>query len=218
MASSDESLSSEEEPVESGEEAELDYEFVEKLTEDQLCPICMKVLCQPHMINCCEQQNCQECLKKWLEKNKTCPHCRSTDYSHMLMKQKSRKLGELKVYCPNKKHGCQSILKISECGNHLSKTNDDGCLYVQLRCPNRCKVKVFRGDMKKHIIEQCSRREVSCAHCAEKDEHRYITGHHQNICPLYPLNCTQECGAVVMRKDLKTQRHLSPGGCTLSLQ
>ena len=61
-------------------EAELEYDFVEELREDQICSICMKVLCQPQLVNCCEQQFCQECLETWLEDNRSFPHCYSTDY------------------------------------------------------------------------------------------------------------------------------------------
>ena len=59
---------------------DIDYEFVEDTVEELTCSICMKVLCEPHLVNCCGQQFCEHCLEKWLLKNKTSPHCRSTDY------------------------------------------------------------------------------------------------------------------------------------------
>ena len=59
----------------------VDYQFVEDLPEELTCFICMKVLCQPHLVNCCKQSFCKECLDGWCTNNKTCPHCRSTDFS-----------------------------------------------------------------------------------------------------------------------------------------
>ena len=123
--------------------------------EELTCSICMKVLCQPHLVNCCEQQFCKECLDKWCWNNRTCPHCRSTDFSSIFMKQTCRKVGELKVYCSNKEHGCKAEIKICEFQSHAKR----GCLYVEAYCPYRCKAKVFRGDLARHketLGELCS--------------------------------------------------------------
>ena len=188
----------------------FEFEFVEELPEEMTCSICVKVLCQPHLMNCCGQQFCEACLEKWLESNKTCPHCHSTDFSHMLMKRTSMQVGNLKVYCPNKQHGCETILKISECDNHLSAGNAEGCVYVKLRCPYLCSFKAFRNDVKYHIELQCPRRQVLCSHCTLQAEHQFIVGDHVNTCPLYPVDCPQKCGATVLRKDLMTHRDTCP--------
>ena len=140
----------------------VDHQFVEALPEELTCSICMKVLCQPRLVNCCEQHFCKECLNEWCGNNETCPHCRSTDFSTIFLKLKSRKVGELKVYCPNKQHGCKAELKISEYEGHLSTANNKGCSYVALDCPNKCKAKVLRGEMETHNREKCERRVVSC--------------------------------------------------------
>ena len=93
---------------------DVDYEFAGELPEELTCSICMKVSIQPHLVNCCENQFCKKCLDKWQKKNRLCPHCRSEEFSTILLKQRSRKIGELKVYCPNKQHGCKEELKIAE--------------------------------------------------------------------------------------------------------
>ncbi len=36
----------------------VDYEFVEELQDDLMCSICMKVMNEPQMVNCCEQRFC----------------------------------------------------------------------------------------------------------------------------------------------------------------
>ena len=145
------------------------------------------------MINCCEQSFCKECLDKWCRNNKTCPHCRSTDFSTIFRKQINRKVGELKVYCPNKQHGCKAELKISEYDSS----------YVELDCPNKCLAQVFRGEMGVHTREKCPRRVVSCELCDSKGEYELITGDHVKTCPSFPLPCPRGCVAKLVRKDLE---------------
>ncbi len=189
---------------------DLNYDFVEDVPEELTCSICTGLLCEPHLMNCCEQQFCKDCLEKWLLRKKACPHCRSADFSHMLMKQTSRKTKELKVFCPNKHHGCKAVLKIGELDGHLSTTNHGGCLYVELKCPNHCPAEVFRGEMKTHAQKECPRRLVSCSHCKLQGEHQHIVGDHEEECPLYPVPCPQGCGDIVVRQDLEAHRDTCP--------
>ena len=196
-----------------------DYDFYEALPEELICPICMKVLSEPHLVNCCEQHFCKGCLDKWSQNDNTCPHCRSTDFSHILLKQKSRKIGELKVYCPNKKHGCKCVLKIRECGDHLSTINIEGCSYVKLSCPLNCKAEVFRGDIRRHTEELCPKRSISCIHCNLSGDHQFIVGDHTDQCPCYPLLCPQGCKQSLIRKDLESHVDtcpLEPVSCPFS--
>ena len=189
---------------------DVEYQFVEALPEELTCSICMKVLCEPHMVNCCEQSFCKECLSKWSRRNSSCPHCRSTDFSTIFRKQVNRKVGELKVYCPNKQHGCTAELKISEYEGHLSLANNKGCSYVELDCPNKCLAKVFRGEMGVHTREKCSRRIVSCELCNSKGEYELIAGDHVKMCPSFPVPCPRGCVAKLVRKDLESHPSTCP--------
>ena len=187
-----------------------DLEYVENVPQELICSICFRVLCEPHLVNCCEQQFCKDCLETWLEDNTSCPHCRSSGFSYMLMKQSNRKVGELKVYCLNKHHGCKAELKISEYHNHLSTANHKGCAYVQLDCPNNCSAKVFRGKMLEHQQKLCPKRIVSCEHCKLKGEYLPMVKDHLNKCLLKPVGCPLACGVSVLRKDLQTHRNECP--------
>ena len=189
---------------------DIEYEFVEDPPEELTCSVCIKVLCEPYLMNCCGQQFCKDCLEKWLLKNKTCPHCRSENFSLVLMQPTSREVGELKVYCPNKQDGCKVVLKISEYEEHLSTTDDEGCLYVELKCPNDCTAEVFRGEMQGHIQKECPRRLVSCFHCNLQGEHQHITGDHEEECPSFPLLCRRGCKDTVLRKDIEIHRDTCP--------
>ena len=187
--------------------ADRDYVFVEDLEEDLICFICMKVLDKPQLVNCCEKRFCESCLLNWKAINSSCPHCRNTDFSHMLLKRLSSKIGELKVYCANKQHGCRSILKITEYEGHLSLFNAKGCQYVKLSCENRCGSMIFRGNMDKHLREECLNRSSQCNYCQTVETYHYIV---IMICPMYPLLCPQGCTAKVLRKELEAHKSSCP--------
>ena len=189
---------------------DVEYQFVEALPEELTCSICKKVLGEPHLVNCCEKTFCKQCLDEWCRNNKTCPHCPSTDFSTILLKQKTRKVGELKVYCRNKQHGCKAELKISEYDSHLSLANNKGCSYVELDCPNDCKAKVFRGEMETHTREKCPKRVVSCEWCNLEGEYKLIVGDHVKTCPSFPLPCPLGCGPELTRKELESHRSTCP--------
>ena len=189
---------------------DVEYEFVEALPEELTCSICMKALREPYMVNCCEQSFCKECLSKWSRRNSSCPHCRSTDFSTFFRKQMNRKVSELKVYCPNKQHGCKAELKISEYDSHLSLTNNRGCSYVKLDCPNECLAKVFRGEMKAHTWVKCPRRVVSCEWCNSKGEYELIAGDHVKTCPSFPVLCPMGCVAKLVHEDLWSHHSTCP--------
>ena len=189
----------------------LDYEYVEDVPEELSCSICFNVLCKPHMVNCCEQQFCKTCLDKWLRRDQSCPHCRSTNFSTILLKQKSRRAEALKVYCPNKRHGCKAELKVSGFQSHLSAAlSKGGCPYALLDCPYNCKAKLFRCEMKTHRQAKCPRRSAFCSHCNTQGEYRHIVGSHIKKCLFYPLPCPLECGAVMPRKDCNAHRSTCP--------
>ncbi len=169
----------------------IDFEFVKELQDDLMCSICMKVLNEPQMVNCCEQRFCKKCLTKWMTNNKTCPHCRSTDFNHILLKGLSKRISELKVYCANKTHGCKSTLKVSEYQSHLSVDNARGCSFTKLPCPIQCGAHIFRGNLDNHCKAKCPKRRVQCQYCKSEGEYQMITGGHTDTCPCYPLACPQ---------------------------
>ena len=140
------------------------YEFVQKVPEDLICPVCSKVLCKPHQMSCCEQRLCKGCLEQKLAVNTSCPLCHNPDPSHLLVQQTDKRVGDLKVYCPNKHSGCNSTLKISEVKKHLYATDRRGCKYSPqgsnahhdmaiVSCPFRdfgCTTKVCYKDLEVH--------------------------------------------------------------------
>ena len=93
--------------------AERELSFVVEPSEEYHCPICAKVLVEPHVTDCCGQHFCEECLKQWFEEQlgeKICPHCRSEEFTHIRYLPLKRKINELPVYCSNRENGCTELL------------------------------------------------------------------------------------------------------------
>ncbi len=106
----------------------VNYKFVDKLPEDHQCTICTNILTDPVLTECCGQLFCGGCVKKWLRRKKTCPHCRAAYFHYIVNKRMKRIINSLKIYCPNHSKGCDKITTLSECNQHCEK-----CLFVEVR-------------------------------------------------------------------------------------
>ncbi len=62
----------------------VNYEFVDKVPEDYLCTICTNILTDSVLTDCCGQDFCEGCLKKWLQSRKTCAHCREANFKFIV--------------------------------------------------------------------------------------------------------------------------------------
>ncbi len=65
--------------------------FIEQAISDKdICCVCHDVLTSNVKISvafCCKKCICTECLNVWTRKEKTCPHCRSSEYDKVIMLQ-----------------------------------------------------------------------------------------------------------------------------------
>ena len=151
----------------------MDYKFVEKLSEEYTCQICMKLLKEPQLTNCCGQHFCRACLEQWFRQqyNKQCPHCRKVNITHIISWPLQRKINELKVYCSNRAKGCRVMMKLGDLERHLSDDNPNECGYVTVKCPNEgCVVTCLRKDLRNHSNKMCLRRKVKCIYCGSDIE------------------------------------------------
>ena len=182
-----------------------ELEFVGELPGELVCCICRNGMLQPIFTNCCEQRYCEGCWDRWIEKNHTCPLCRENDnvISTVRLPQVERKIGNCKVYCHNKHSGCKAEPEYKNYRGHLSTTNEEGCLYVQVDCP-KCADKVFRKDREKHAAEECPKRFVTCEFCQTEGEYQDIVGDdHRSQCSSNPIPCPNKCGTDVLPRKLK---------------
>ena len=185
-----------------------DYNFVQDLPDAYLCQVCLKVLQEPHVTECCGQHYCKACLENWFSQNrgrKTCPQCRATNFNHMIYKPLQRQINELEVYCTNRSNGCQATMQLSNLDNHLNI-----CQYCILACPNNCGTSVMRKDLDAHLNNWCQLRRVGCSYC-ELPVRVIQYWDHTRSCHQRPVQCPRQCGASTLRYcDLPSHEDCCP--------
>ena len=215
------------ESLQTGERAEYgskEYEFVEKLDHKFTCIVCYDVLHHPMLTGCCGQHYCQTCLDKcnsssWQRK---CPHCHVPDYSSMLNKSLERDIRSLKIFCTNRPLGCKWADELNKLSHHLE--SEQGCDFVRTKCV-LCGENLNRGQLTKHLAQECLKRAYECEHCGKRDTYIAITGENRVIsqkgkvpnekghyakCPEYITNCPNMCGKKMKRKEIKGHRTKCP--------
>ena len=189
----------------------IDYKFVHEVLKDLVCGICLSVLQQPLMVNCCEEHFCEGCLSERMARVVSCPQCRSTEFCHMSLKKLPLEISALEVFCPNSKYGCKMTLAMRDSDLHHSPDNHDGSLYARLPCPNACSDQnIFRNHLAQHCSQYCPRRPVTCLHCKEDGEYQKMTDKHPRHCLFHPLSCPQGCGVTLVRQDIPTHLDSCP--------
>ncbi len=183
------------------------YEFVDKVPEDHQCTICSNILTDPVLIECCGQLFCDGCLKKWLRKQKTCPHCREAKFAFIKDKRMKRVIDSLKIYCPNRSKGCDKITTLGECNQHLEK-----CLFVEVSCTKKCGERMLRKELQDHEDNKCPNCRVQCQYCTLEGMHKEITAKsHLDECAGFPVSCPNNCGhEKIQRKNLADHQKVCP--------
>ncbi len=148
----------------------VNYEFVDKVPEDHHCTICTNILTDPVMTKCCGQDFCDGCIKKWLQQQKTCPHCREINFVFIKDKRMKRAIDNLKIYCPNRSKGCDKITTLGECNQHFEK-----CLFVEVSCTKKCGEIMLQKELQDHENNKCPNRLVQCQYCNTEGMHKVIT-------------------------------------------
>ena len=215
-----------------------DHDFVDTIAPKYHCNICMKALRDPRLTECCGQHYCDSCLRKWLERSMSCPHCRTEGFSSILNKAMIREINEFKLRCTNKTKGCKWVGELGSLKHHLE--SDNGCDYVIVTCSNTaynvmpmrrstlttCGEGMERRHLTYHQENECLYRQCRCQYCGYIDTYDAIAGrgeirnrdsmimygrNHYEQCYEYPLKCPNECGAEnIKRKDMKTHRENCP--------
>ena len=147
----------------------VNYEFVDKVPEDYQCTICTNILTDSVLTDCCGQDFCDGCLNTWLQRQKTCPHCREANFKFIVDKRMKRVIISLKIYCPNRSKGCDKITTMSECNQHLEKY-----LFVEVSCTKKCGERMLRKELQDHEDNKCPNRLVLCQYCNTKGMHKEI--------------------------------------------
>ena len=137
---------------------EPDYEFVEpppKQLQSE-CPICLEILCEPHLISCCGHSFCAACIECVKKDGKPCPFCNEPTFTTMANKGLKRMLDEIRIYCPHRLGGCKWVGKLGKRHEHLDSDPQLQCCCpcVVVRCELHhvgCEVILPRKDMADHM-------------------------------------------------------------------
>ena len=202
----------------------------------------MKVLRKARLAECCGQHYCHSCLDQWFRSNPQiiCPYCRSTNFQHVLNKEKIREINEFRVRCTNFEQGCKWVGELQSVNNHLE--SDSGCRLVHVICNNEaythygnvlvfgiahvvCGAEMERGHLADHLGKKCRCRQYACEYCGYVDTYDAIagtgearnlhskvtSGNHYNTCENFPLKCVNGCGEKnIRRKDMKSHQKECP--------
>ena len=109
----------------------LEYDLVEKSSEDFYCPITMEILTEPHQTMCCGNHLSPEAADRLKREGKPCPMCKEPNLTTVFDKYFKRMVYQLKVRCPKKALGCDWVGELADLEKHLSEGSVDGeCPFV----------------------------------------------------------------------------------------
>ncbi|XP_041109015.1 TNF receptor-associated factor 5-like [Polyodon spathula] len=186
----------------------MNFQFVEKLEEQYICPSCRQVVLNPHQTGC-GHIFCYQCITTVLECNSapTCPIDNVLIKSNEVFQDNccKREVLNLEIYCTNSPD-CSSKVTLCRLKDHLEQ-----CQYESLQCTHAgCTGRMLRKDLKEHLRNICKYRVESCPHCQTHLVLIHLKDHEETQCPEYPIPCPNLCTQVMKRHELKEHFHECP--------
>ena len=143
------------------------YCFVETPHDSLICKICARVPSggpnpQPYRSRCCGCIFCKTCLEGlyFVKQDSAfcnaCPVCHSETLTAIRDVKSYIKIGQLHIYCTNKKKGCEWQGELKDISSHLG--NSDGCQFEEVKCFNKCGKLIERQYLTIHAETKCSRQ------------------------------------------------------------
>ena len=184
----------------------FECQFVKPFTSEVQteCSICLSVLREPYLVDCCGYRFCKSCIETVKDDRKPCPLC-NKDFKTFPDKQLQRMLNQKDVYCKHKDEGCEWTGELSKLDEHLNLDWEDldkrldGCIYSMVTCTH-CEKPVPRKDFKLHNI-QCSGENYTCEYCNDYSaSYRKVTEEHWPECPAHPVECPNGCGDTTLKR------------------
>ena len=194
------------------EKTGYECEFVESPPKNHRreCPICLQILREPHLIDCCGYNFCAACIERVGKDGKPCPLCNEPVFTTMANKGLKRDLNEFRVYCPHRLCGCEWEGELGKLDEHLNSDQQperqlEGCLIAVIKCLH-CKEGICRDKIAGHQLERCPQRPYTCEYCAEyKSNFEDVVHSHWPECKCFLLPCPNECppsGSGIQRQYL----------------
>ena len=183
-------------------------QFVEVSLQDFTCPICLELLDDPFLTDCCGHRFCMKCITSAIRRKDECPLCKAQPAQGVKYVDITQELNEARVYCSQKSQGCGWVGQSGDLSVHLSLRQQNGqCHHVMLNCPNKdCDVMLSRIQMKDHV-NKCKYRPFTCLHCGHKGTHVDVTSSHYQECLKYPITCPNNCTKNKIKRS-QLQNHL----------
>lgn len=199
--------------------AARNVDFVKAMPEEiqTECSICLSILLEPHIVECCGNRFCKTCIGSVVQARQPCPLCKQRNFQKIPDKQLQRLLNQREVYCLLKKEGCKWTGEMDKLQKHLDLTkvslqwegilnlrqSQDAvcCGYVPTKCPH-CRLKFLRHSLKDHKVV-CPMREIKCVYCDEYScPAQDLLGHYKS-CPSFLVPCPHGCALKTHKcKDL----------------
>ena len=174
------------------------------------CPICLQILREPYILDCCGYSFCAACIERVGKGGKPCPHCNQPGYTTLVNKGLKRALNEFRVYCPHCLSGCEWEGELGKLDEHLNsdplpKRQLKGCPFAVIECLH-CRKGIRRDMIAGHQLKRCPQRPYTCEYCAEyKSTFEDVAHSHWSECKCFLLPCPNECkpsGSDIQRQYL----------------
>ena len=173
------------------------------------CSICLCVLREPYLLDCCGYSFCKSCIEPIKAERKPCPLCAVQFTRYMPDKRLQRTLNDLQVYCAHKDEGCEWVGRLANVAQHLNvnplleRKRLSGCQLTSLDCKH-CGECFQRRELLNHETSVCSQRPYSCEYCQDfNSTFKDVTSNHWSVCPDRPVPCPNGCGSSPELKQLK---------------
>ena len=173
--------------------------FMETPPDYIKCGVCMNVLCNPQLTECCGRNVCHPCIKETISTDGPCPlaKCGKPHVKVSFNRKCRNDIDERKVCCSSKDNGCQWIDKLERLEKHLMECEfiEDVCIY--------CGVHVQRQHIEAHTTT-CMQYPIECSQCGMTCERQYQS-EHVTVCAFTQVNCPFSfigCTSEVLNKDL----------------
>lgn len=130
------------------------------------CPVCLLVMRDPHIVDCCGKKYCKSCIEQIKGANRNCPVCNQRFTICLLEKELQRAISDLNVYCTWKCKGCEWRGEL----RHLQKHEKEECPHVVINCPLNCGASFKRNELPTHVCHMIKKSDVVKKRVAQLEE------------------------------------------------
>ena len=172
------------------------------------CPICLLVLRDPFLVDCCGKNFCKTCIQTVLDTNQTCPTCKRVGFHTMVNKGQQQCLNELNVKCLSSKAGCKWVGELGQLDDHLNSNpkleeRGEGCEFTKVSCMF-CSKPYDRCNVQTHEATKCQKRPFTCEYCKEyTSQYDDVIVTHLPQCGSIQATCPNTCGKSPLRQHME---------------